>query len=65
MGNKPEGGIPKELTKLQELKKLYLNGNPRVGVIPPGLAGLNALEELNLGLSILKSVSRYGHARTV
>ena len=47
-------GMPKELAWLQELKKLNLKRNPLGSAIPPGLGGLNALEELNLGWIILK-----------
>ena len=53
MGNTLEAGIPRELAKLQSLKKLNLNGNPEASY-PPGQGGLNALEELNLGKSILE-----------
>ena len=42
VGNRLEGNIPKELAKLQALKKLDLNRNPLGGVITPTVGGLNA-----------------------
>ena len=56
VGNKLQGGISTEVVNLQALKKLDPTGNPVGGVKPLRLGGLNDLQELNLGWSILESV---------